>query len=214
MPSRIAVAVQDHGFSPLESNRLVRFNHLSSFLEQGGRLLDRVYEDPPKENSRMWAVKEAVPQGLLMDTGTAAILGALLDKVVASWCNDGVLVANLGNAHTLAAVIKGDRVLALYEHHTSCLDAKTLGDQLDRFARGKLGHEEVFEGTGHGVTYVSNYSPPRSPLPLAVTGPQRALARDLECHMASPFGDMMLSGCFGLLEGAREKWNIEYALQA
>ena len=27
MPPRVAVAVQDHGFSPLESNRLVRFTH-------------------------------------------------------------------------------------------------------------------------------------------------------------------------------------------
>ena len=34
---------------------------------------------------------------------------------------------------------------------------------------------------------------------IAVTGPNRAKAADLGFHLANPYGDMMLTGCFGLL---------------
>ncbi len=212
VPRRVAFAVQDHGFSPIESNRLVRFRNLADFLEKGGDLFDRVYLEPPAENTRMWAVKEALPDALVMDTGTAAILGALLDDEVARWRGETVLVINTGNAHTLAAVISGDRVLALYEHHTGCLTPPVLADHIRRFVQGTLGHREIFDSMGHGVVYASDYEPSRTLPPVAVTGPRRAMASELSCRLAVPFGDMMLSGCFGLIEGARRKWNIKYTI--
>lgn len=214
MPSRVTVAVQDHGFSPRESNRVVRFRSLSRFLENGGRLLDRVYETPPEENTRMWAVKTACPQALVMDTGTAAIMGALLDGTVAAWKLTGVLVVNLGNAHVLAALIVRDRVLALYEHHTHCLNPDLLHDHLARFARGQLTFAEIYNGMGHGVAYSPDFTPGDSSMPVAVTGPQRAMAGKTDCYLAAPFGDMMLSGCFGLIEGARAKWDIPNRINA
>jgi uncharacterized protein (DUF1786 family) len=214
VPDRVAVAVQDHGFSPQESNRVVRFRELSRFLENGGRLMDRVYENPPQEKTRMWAVKKACPQALLMDTGTAAIMGALLDDKVAMWRRKGVLIANLGNAHVLAALIVEDRVLALYEHHTHCLNPGVLREHLEKFVRGELSFAEVYDSMGHGVAYSPDFGPRFSEALVAVTGPQRAMASKIECHRAAPFGDMMLSGCFGLIEGARTVWHIPRRINA
>jgi uncharacterized protein (DUF1786 family) len=171
-----------------------------------------VYENPPRENTRMWAVKKVCPQALLMDTGTAAIMGALLDGTVAVWRQKGVLVANLGNAHVLAALIVKDRVLALYEHHTDCLNPGMLRDHLEKFNRGELSFAEVYDSMGHGVAYSPDFTPRFSTVPVAVTGPQRAMASAMECYLAAPFGDMMLSGCFGLIEGARAKWHIPHQI--
>jgi len=211
LPARVAVAVQDHGFAPHESNRLARFANLKSFLENGGTLADRVYLEPPAENTRMWAIKRAAPGALLMDTGTAAIMGALLDSTVAQWRDTGVLALNLGNAHTMAAIVKGDAALALYEHHTSLLEPSLLRDHMGRFMRRELAHEEIFRSMGHGVAYASGFAGADT-LPVAVTGPQRVLARGMDCHLASPFGDMMLSGSFGLVAGAKIKWNISHEI--
>jgi uncharacterized protein (DUF1786 family) len=213
MPSQIAVAVQDHGFSPRESNRVVRFRSLSRFLDNGGRLLDRVYETPPEENTRMWAVKKECPHALVMDTGTAAIMGALLDSTVAGWKLTGVLVVNLGNAHILAALIVDERVLALYEHHTHCLNPDLLNDHLSRFVRGQLTFSEVYDGMGHGAAYSPDFNPSVS-VPVAIIGPQRSMAGKTGGYFAVPFGDMMLTGCFGLIEGARSKWNIQNQINA
>ena len=38
--------------------------------------------------------------------------------------------------------------------------------------------------------------------PIVVTGPNRAMAEGMG-RMAAPYGDMMLSGCFGLVEALR-----------
>ena len=62
---------------------------------------------------------------------------------------------------------------------------------------------------GHGVAYVSDFT--GQSFPIAVTGPQRVLARGMDCHLASPFGDMMLSGSFGLVEGAETNGTFGHA---
>ena len=44
-------------------------------------------------------------------------------------------------------------------------------------------------------------------LPLIVTGPRRDLlaGSELPAEFAAPHGDMMLTGCFGLLRALRER---------
>jgi len=56
LPADIAVAVQDHGFSPDRSNRLVRFEHMAAAIASGGGLQAFAYREPPPEMSRMKAV--------------------------------------------------------------------------------------------------------------------------------------------------------------
>lgn len=199
-PASFAVAVQDHGFSPQASNREFRFQKWREVLERGGRLSDLAYLDPPACFTRMRAVAEALPGALLMDTCTAGMRGALLDPEAQKYRDTGLTVVNVGNAHTFAALVQGERLLGIYEHHTGLLTPAKLADHLRRFQEGELKHEEIFADEGHGCAIHPDYrrlSPFRF---TVITGPQRTLARNWPGVFAAPLGDMMLTGCFGLAD--------------
>jgi uncharacterized protein (DUF1786 family) len=135
-----------------------------------------------------------------MDTGPAAIMGALLDPWLEKRKDEGITIVNAGNEHVLAALVKGSRIFGIYEHHTSLMTLEKLRDHLERFKRGTLSSEEVFNDMGHGC-FVHPEAARISEFPhLALTGPNRVTFDRLGGHMASPFGDMMLTGCFGLVE--------------
>jgi len=105
----------------------------------------------------------------------------------------GVTLVNAGNGHTLCFTLKGREVYGLFEHHTGVLDPAKLQDYIRRLADGTLTSEEVFDDGGHGAAI-------RRPLKtraVVVTGPNR-LRLLPDAYQAAPFGDMMLSGCFGL----------------
>lgn len=200
-PRHFAVAVQDHGFNPTGSNRRFRFEHWEKVLAQGGRLKDLAYWEPPPYLTRMQAVAAAVPGALLMDTCTAGVRGALLDAEARKYRDQGLTVVNLGNAHTFAALIQGDRLWGIYEHHTGLLSPEKLFDQVQRFQAGELTNDEVFDDDGHGCAYAKGY-PSGQPFACTVfTGPQRHKARGWPGGVfAAPYGDMMLTGCFGLAD--------------
>ncbi|HWQ20849.1 MAG TPA: DUF1786 domain-containing protein [Methanotrichaceae archaeon] len=206
LPKDIAVAVQDHGFSPGRSNRLVRFEYLASKIKAGGRLESFGMKTPPGFMTRMNAVKVYLQdrefRPFLMDTGPAALLGATLDPRFKS----PALVINFGNGHTIAAIVDDTRVMALFEHHTSDLTPDKLRLFLDRFCRGTLTNSEIFDDGGHGA-YIEEAEKVRSVL---VTGPRResfiqsGAMKDLgQAIAAAPGGDMMITGCLGLIEAWR-----------
>ncbi len=77
-----------------------------------------------------------------------------------------------------------------------------------KLANGTLTNEEVFDTSGHGALILNDdhtrdaASPSSTSFPfLAVTGPRREMLRGSTLHPyeATPHGDMMLAGCFGLL---------------
>lgn len=205
-PKHFAVAVQDHGFNPEGSNRRFRFQHWEAFLAAGGRLQDLATSEPPAYLTRMRTVAEVLPGVLLMDTCAAGVRGALLDPAAREHLEKGLTVVNLGNAHTFAALVRGERIFGLYEHHTGLLDAKKLLDHLGRFQRRALTNEEVFEDEGHGCAYAPDYPPGREFTFTVITGPRRRLLMDWQGGvMAAPFGDMMLTGAFGLAEAFLER---------
>lgn len=73
---------------------------------------------------------------------------------------------------------------------------------LEKLARGTLTNEEVFNTSGHGALILERPSNNGGSFPfLAVTGPRREMLRRslLQPYEATPHGDMMLAGCFGLL---------------
>jgi uncharacterized protein (DUF1786 family) len=199
-PTRFAVAVQDHGFSPHASNREFRFQQWRGMLDRGGKLSDLAFREPPQCFTRMQAVAAAVPGVLLMDTCTAGMRGALLDPEAKKHRESGLAVVNLGNAHTFAALIKGDRVLGIYEHHTGMLTPEKLALHLSLFQTGELTHSEVFDDGGHGCVIHADYLEERPFTFTVITGPRRALARGWPGVFAAPLGDMMLTGCFGLAD--------------
>ncbi len=212
-PGHFAVAVQDHGFDPQGSNRRFRFEYWEDFLSRGGLLADLAFFDPPPRFTRMLAVQKTLPGALLMDTCAAGVRGALLDPQARARQEEGLLVVNLGNAHTFAVLVRGERLWGIYEHHTGLLTPAKLFDHLTRFQAGELTNDEVFAEHGHGCTYAPDYPwTTRSGLTV-ITGPQRRLARGWPGgHFAAPLGDMMLSGCFGLWVAFLEKEKISVKL--
>lgn len=199
LPGHFAVAVQDHGFAPQESNRRFRFRYWEDFLSRGGNIREMAFRRPPDFLTRMRAVADATPGALLMDTCAAGVRGALLDPQAREHLEAGLMVVNLGNAHTFAALVRGERLWGIYEHHTGLLDHGKLFDHLNRFQLGVLTNEEIFADQGHGCAYAPGY-PAAAPFDFTViTGPRRRLARGWPGVFAAPLGDMMLTGCFGLV---------------
>lgn len=201
LPGDVAVAVQDHGYSPQRSNRIVRFEHMAEAIRAGGRLEEFAYLEPPQIMTRMISVKDYLVElgfkTLLMDTGPAAIFGAALDPRA----RQPALVVNFGNGHTVAAILCEGSITALFEHHTAELTADKLRSFLDGLCNGTLENSRIFDDGGHGA-YIEWV--PESISSTLVTGPRRD--QFLQSGIlkgavaAAPGGDMMITGCLGLIE--------------
>ncbi|MBN1235636.1 MAG: DUF1786 domain-containing protein [Methanotrichaceae archaeon] len=209
LPRNMAVAVQDHGHSPDRSNRLVRFEHLAAAIRSGGSLEAFAYKEPPPTMTRMRAVQGALAKAgmkpLLMDTGPAAIFGAALDLQD----DRPALIINFGNGHTVAALLAGDRIAGIFEHHTSELSPEKLREFARKLCDGTLKNSEVFEDGGHGA-YID--SVPGKVAATLVTGPRRQMFLSSGALKgavaASPGGDMMITGCIGLVRAWKRKEDL------
>lgn len=202
----VAIAVFDHGAAPPEvSDRRFRFDYLREQVERGtglegfGFLADSI----PERMTRMRAVANTWTGSaplFLMDTGPAAILGSLDDPALGN--AGAALIVNLGNFHTIAAVLDGRRIAGLLEHHTGELSTHKLERYLEKLAEGTLSNDEVFADMGHGALIDRTPAPPAL---IGVTGPRRGMLANSRLHpvFAVPHGDMMLTGCFGLLRALR-----------
>jgi uncharacterized protein (DUF1786 family) len=204
----VAVAVFDHGDSPPGySDRQFRFDYLDSRICDENRLSAFAFpgDDVPAIMTRLKAVvssaRDLEAPLVVMDTAPAAVLGATYDMRVKR--KKRILVANVGNFHTLAFRLSEKGIEGVFEHHTGLVDLKKLDRLLMSLADGSLKHEDIFEDHGHGALIYDT-----EPLPLTggdfgvvVTGPRRSLMRNsaLRPYYAAPFGDMMITGCFGLL---------------
>jgi uncharacterized protein (DUF1786 family) len=139
-----------------------------------------------------------------MDTGPAALLGALGDPMVRAAAQGNSIFVNIGNFHVLAFHIVEDHIRALFEHHTGLVDGRKLVRLLRSLADGTLTNKEIFDDSGHGALNLAEPPPSDDPPTLCmVTGPRRSMLTNLGApwpiYMAVPHGDMMLSGCYGLL---------------
>ena len=203
LPETVAMAAQDHGECLVGSNRQYRFQLWREFVERGGRMIDLAYREPPACYTRMQAVQQDAPGAILMDTGPAALWGILEDTEAASHSGDGLILVNVGNQHTLGVLLQKERILGLFEHHTVLMTTEKLGRLVEQLRAGSLTNEAVYEDHGHGAFISPDYSPSTGFEWVAVTGPQRHMAADLGYHLAAPYGDMMLTGCFGLVAATR-----------
>lgn len=206
----VAVAVFDHGDAPPDiSDRQFRFDYLDQRIRTYNRLSAFAYhsEEVPSIMTRLHAVVETsgdikAPL-IIMDTAPAAVLGASLDPTVAA--NPRVMIVNVGNFHTLAFRLGSSGIEAVFEHHTGLIDLPKLEGLLVKLADGSLKHEDVFSDHGHGALVYHpeplHLTGEEKPFGVVVTGPRRNMMRGsrLRPYFAVPFGDMMISGCFGLL---------------
>ena len=203
MPATVAVAVQDHGFRPGAGNNDVRFAYLQSLVDAGGALSRMVFAAPPANMTRMEAISATIPGVTLMDTGAAAVLGVRGDPIARTAIDhDGAVVVNVGNMHTFAALVKGERLYGLFEHHSHGMNAKLLSRLVTALQVGSLDPDQFHaEFDGHGAAYSRDYAADGPFEFVIITGPNRAIAESLGYYEAAPFGDMMLTGAFGLIEG-------------
>ena len=206
----VGVAVFDHGAAPAGvSDRQFRFDYLDRRIRAENRLSAFAYlaSEIPPILSRLQAVADSA-EGLdcplvVMDTAPAAILGATFDPMVGGLKRR--LIVNIGNFHTLAFRI-GAGIEGVFEHHTGEIDLSKLERLLRALANGTLRHEDVFNDMGHGALIYSDEALPlgQGSFDVIVTGPRRSMygrtsGSTLRPYFAVPFGDMMISGCFGLL---------------
>jgi uncharacterized protein (DUF1786 family) len=204
----VGVAVFDHGNAPTGySDRQFRFDYLDQRIRQENRLSAFAYrsQDIPPIMTRMQAVADSAGDIdaplVVMDTAPAAVLGATFDPQVVN--RQRLLVANVGNFHTLAFRLGPSGIEGVFEHHTGLIDLTKLEGLLLALADGSLKHADVFGDQGHGALI---YSPEpflfeKDRYGVSVTGPRRNMMRlsALNPHFAAPYGDMMITGCFGLL---------------
>jgi uncharacterized protein (DUF1786 family) len=201
----LALACLDHGAAPPGySDRLFRFDHLRRVVEERNDLRAFAYlpDEVPDYLTRARAMLGCVDTDVpivFLDTGPAAALGALQDPIVAQ--QDEQFIVNLGNMHALAFHLRATHIYSLFEHHSGLLSSEQIESLSERLMAGTLRHEDVFGSHGHGVFYVAGEQPSNRHPSVAVTGPQRAKLRGsaLKPYFAVPHGDMMLSGCFGLV---------------
>jgi uncharacterized protein (DUF1786 family) len=211
----LAIAAFDHGAAPPGiSDRRFRFDFIeetvrhapvpSSFAylaEQTPLTLTRLHAiaSSAKQYIRLSGSEQHIPL-LLMDTGSAAVLGALEDPQVRA--QREMLLCNIGNFHTLAFHLRAGQIVGIFEHHTGEITRPQLEELLVKLARGTLTNDEVFNTSGHGALVLQPPMAEDAPFPfLAITGPRRELLRgsELRPYEATPHGDMMLAGNFGLL---------------
>jgi uncharacterized protein (DUF1786 family) len=210
----LAIGVFDHGNAPVGiSDRKFRFDYLDERIRKLNRLSAFAYrgEDVPVEMTRLQCVVESAREShlpvVVMDTAPAAVLGAMLDPSVAG--REGSIIANIGNFHTLAFRVGRNGIEGLFEHHTGLIETMKLETLLLRLAEGTLLNADVFNDQGHGALMYDS-----TPLRLGtgdydvvITGPRRNMYPPeisgrqlaLRAYFPAPFGDMMITGCFGLL---------------
>jgi uncharacterized protein (DUF1786 family) len=116
----------------------------------------------------------------------------------------------VGNFHSLAFRLGPQGIEGLFEHHTGLIDMNKLESLVKALADGTLRCEDVFNDQGHGAL-VYNPSPlefGEGDFDIVITGPRRGIFHptkkgnrtpSIRPYFPAPFGDMMITGCFGLL---------------
>ena len=217
----IAVAVFDHGNAPAGiSDRQFRFDYLNERIQARNSLSSFAFlsTDIPTIMSRLQSVADSagdLPCPLVvMDTAPAAVLGADFDPVVAT--RKQKIICNVGNFHTLAFRMSEKGIEGVFEHHTGEIDLSKLENLIRKLADGSLQHQDVFDDMGHGALMYSDevFEFGRDDFDVVVTGPRRSMFQEtadrrqktesLRPYYATPFGDMMIAGCFGLLAATAE----------
>src|SRR5216684_1451728 len=160
----LAIAAFDHGAAPPGiSDRRFRFD----FIEQTVRrqpvpsAFAYAAPDTPADLTRLRSIAKSSARYLqlsgssldapllLMDTGSAAALGALEDPLVRGQSES--ILCNVGNFHTLAFHLVEGQIVGIFEHHTGEIDHSRLEQMLVKLANGTLTNAEGFDTSVHGA---------------------------------------------------------------
>ena len=116
----VAISVQDHGIAPKGmKNRQFRVQKMMETLtvtpkpEAFAFMEDEIPQRFLRMKSAARAAKRQLPSAkvLLMDTSIDAILGCLKDPSIKE--SDPILAVNIGNGHTIAAIVSRGEITAI-----------------------------------------------------------------------------------------------------
>jgi uncharacterized protein (DUF1786 family) len=210
----VGICAQDHGMPPDGISHL-EFRH---------QIFKRELDAEPRARKLLWSSEE-VPRYLnrlrsiahealklpakevyVMDSGMAAISGAILDPYVQS--REQFIIVDVATSHTLGATIKEGKIAGFFEYHTSDITRGRLESLIIDLAFARISHEMILQEGGHGAYIREAIGFDENTLILA-TGPKRDLLKegDLSITFGSPLGDNMMTGTAGLLQAIMEKIN-------
>jgi uncharacterized protein (DUF1786 family) len=211
----VAVCAQDHGMPPEGVSHLdYRHRCHSAALDADPSPAALLYpaDQIPESFNRLRTIATDAARlparaVYVMDSGMAAILGASLDPLAS--VNRDAMVLDIATSHTVAATLHRGEVAAYLEYHTRDLSADLLEALLPSLAEGRLTHDEVLAGGGHGAYTRRRVGFNRLGV-IVATGPRRALVRrsTLPLVFGAPFGDNMMTGTTGLLEALRRRLGL------
>ena len=181
--SAVAIAVQDHGFAPGGSNRVLRFSLWQEAVDERRPIADLFHatDAVPPQLTRLRAAADGrerpSPATLRRWSPTPARPRSTAHCPTAS--ADAVLV-NVGNGHTVCLLALDGRVAGVFEHHTSCLDGPGLELRLRRWLAGDLESDEVRADHGHGAVLA-----PGRPAATPCACRSSSLGRAVDCSPAA-----------------------------
>ena len=191
-----------------QSDRITRFKYFKDALKKTTNPYEFVFYNNKdcsafsRFNSILETLNENNYNGFVMDSKVASICG-ILDYANENNIKEFVGL-DIGNGHTLGVSIKDGEIKGIFEHHTRMLTPEKLKNIVDKLSDGTLTNEEIFNDRGHGATVVDKINPEE----ILIAGPNRSLFKEYGKY-AYPGGDVMITGCVGLLKAFEYNFNEE-----
>ncbi len=209
----VGICAQDHGTPPPGVSHLdYRHNIFKDVLDGAPYPHSLLYkgDEVPKTFNRLRSIAESAKsfggarEIYVMDSGFAAILGASMDAEAGN--RTRIMVLDIATSHTVGATLIGEEIAALFEYHTRDITLEKLEMLLRDLADGKLEHERILKGGGHGA-YTRKAVGFENIEAIIATGPKRGLlaSSKLPIRFGAPLGDNMMTGAVGLLEAIRRR---------
>lgn len=210
------IGVQDHGtpkqrISPLDFRHHI-FKQIIDKSPKPSAFLFEAERIPPFLRRMRAAALDAkgIPSGkvYLMDTGMAAILGASSDPLAQG--KKSIIVLDIATSHTLGALLVDAEIGGFFEYHTNAVTPEILKSLIIDLAEGRLSHEKVVCGGGHGA-YVRRAVGFDGVEIILATGPKRGILDQVGIDnivLGAPFGDNMMTGAAGLILAMAEREGV------
>lgn len=203
-PDVVCVACQDHGFVKGQSDRITRFKYFEKKLNETNDPYEFYFDNKKYKTdnfSRFESILKTLDEnkykGFVMDSKMASVCGIL------NYANENnineFIGLDIGNGHTLGVSMQNQKINGLFEHHTGLIDAGKLKDIIERTCNGTLKNEDIYNDNGHGACVTCTTEPES----ILIAGPNRELFKNYG-NYAYPGGDVMITGCIGLLDVYRK----------